>query len=150
VLPARVPVIFSGCTFGQSVERWSEGHLAAACADKPVSLHVSSEDSLDFLRRNYTFEVVPFADAIGRIFHPPAGTQSVPHREKRNRRKEFGEIEGEKPDIQTLTTPFKLIVARFYMRSLGENARKEPSDIAKSFPELSAEFELPDFLPREV
>lgn len=34
-------------------------------------------------------------------------------------------------------------VCRYYLRSIGTNPRKEPSQIASSFPELAADLSLP-------
>ena len=36
------------------------------------------------------------------------------------------------------------------MRSMGENLRKDVSDISKSFPSLNDEFAIPAFLPKHV
>ena len=103
-----------GCKFGRSVELWTPEHLAAQAGDKPVSLHVAADSNLDFLHRNYRFELMPFAEAVAKVF--------------------ASESSGE----------------QFYMRTLGENARKEVSDIAKSFPTLASEFQVPEFMPPEV
>lgn len=37
----------------------------------------------------------------------------------------------------------------YYLRSLGEDARKEPADLRKQFPELAEDFQIPDFFEPE-
>lgn len=38
-------------------------------------------------------------------------------------------------------------LCRYYLRSIGVNPRKEPSDIAAAFPELAADLRLPQLFP---
>jgi hypothetical protein len=113
VFPTRVPVQFTGCDFGSSVVQWTPDHLAAACPEKLVSLHACPSAHLDFLQRNYQFEVVSFRDMVAKVFGPVGDT-------------------------------------RYYVRSLGENVRKDVSDVSRSYPELWREFALPVSLPADV
>lgn len=78
-----------------------------------VSVHVCSQDNMDFINRNFKFETMPFPELVQAVFGPPSDR-------------------------------------RFYLRSLGANARKEASDIAKTFPSLASEFRVPDVVLREV
>jgi len=39
---------------------------------------------------------------------------------------------------------------RYYLRSMGENIRKDVSSVARSFPALATDFALPTWLPESV
>ena len=40
-----------------------------------------------------------------------------------------------------------MLCCRYYLRSIGTNPRKEPSDIAVAFPDLAADLSLPPLFP---
>ena len=65
------------------------------CLEKLVSVHVSEDPKLDFVRKNFKYEVMPFGDLLGKVTDARSG--------------KF-----------------------FYLRSIGENPRKEPARRAQS------------------
>lgn len=99
----REPCLFSNC----GVPKWSKETISKTVAPETLaSVHVGETALLDFVNKNYRFEVVPFAIMMDRI-------------------------DNEKEHL--------------YFRSLGDNPRKDPSNIYQSFPELAKEFTVPKF-----
>ena len=127
------PFIVSNCKFGDSVRAWSDpNHLAAAAGDKDVSVHVTPQASMSFVKRNFRFQVMPFADLVDRVFGTAAAAAGGGGGDKCNN-------EGQKKQ--------ELL---YYLRSMGENMRKEASNLERSFPGLARQFSLPDFVPPSV
>lgn len=114
VVSRRQPVVLTGCTFGTAVADWIPENLSRACGERLVSAHVCEKGNMDFLLRNFKFEVMPFAQFLERAFHSPDDTH------------------------------------KYYLRSMGVNMRKDPSDIRRGFPEIAPAFALPSCLPQET
>jgi tRNA wybutosine-synthesizing protein 5 len=117
LLLRREPVILRGLDFGPCKELWRDiGYLRKSEA-RAFSAREFTEENLDFLNKNYDFRTMPFGDIIDLI---------------------FGEEGACDPD----QTPAK----RYYFRSIGEDARKQPSDIRTAVPNLSKDFHVPEEL----
>eukprot|EP00730_Choanoeca_flexa_P018559 TRINITY_DN9029_c0_g1_i3.p1 TRINITY_DN9029_c0_g1~~TRINITY_DN9029_c0_g1_i3.p1 ORF type:complete len:683 (+),score=127.18 TRINITY_DN9029_c0_g1_i3:81-2051(+) len=105
----RQPFVLTGCRFTQHA--WDAEFLSATCADKEASVHVAESDNMDFLSRNFKFEVMSFPDLVKKAFDPASSEL-------------------------------------LYLRSMGVNFRKDVANLQATFPELAADFALPDGVPQ--
>jgi tRNA wybutosine-synthesizing protein 5 len=110
--------------------------------DKVISVHVCPDLSgrLDFVRKNFVFKSLPFGEFLQRISvsQERYGTPT--------------EIEIPRANVETkneITRDSYFISPqeRYYLRALGDNARKETADFSRDFPELCKYFKAPAFLP---
>ncbi|XP_076012235.1 tRNA wybutosine-synthesizing protein 5 [Genypterus blacodes] len=115
VYPERRPVVLRGVNLGPCVERWSVDFLAQKGGDKEVKVHVSTVPKMDFLRKNFVYKTLPFNDFIKRA--------------SESKHSNFFLCEDES----------------YYLRSLGEDVRKEPADLSKQFPNLAEDFHIPQY-----
>lgn len=110
---------------GPCTQAWTPQYIASlpSAQSTQVSVHVTRERSgcLDFTRKNYEFKVMSLQELILRASgDSPAGTHSLPPLLVPN------DVTGHGQE-------------RYYLRSLGANPRKEPSDLQAAFPELAAQ-----------
>ncbi|XP_066543085.1 tRNA wybutosine-synthesizing protein 5 isoform X2 [Hoplias malabaricus] len=115
----RKPTVLKGVPLGPCVEKWTVEYLAKMGGDKEVKIHVSTVPQMDFLHKNFIYRTLTFNEFVQRA----ASTEHT----------EFFITKDES----------------YYLRSLGEDARKEPADLSKQFPELSADFQIPPFFEPE-
>ena len=104
----RVPAVLSGLDIGQAPWKWTPSYLAklGGVADKLVSVHVSDDPKLDFVRKNFKYEVMPFGDLLAKMDY---------------------------------TSDAKY----YYLRSIGENPRKEPAHALRQFPSFEEDLTVP-------
>ena len=104
----RVPAVLSGLDIGQAPWKWTPSYLAklGGVADKLVSVHVSDDPKLDFVRKNFKYEVMPFGDLLAKMDD---------------------------------TSDAKY----YYLRSIGENPRKEPAHALRQFPSFEEDLTMP-------
>ena len=108
VATKRVPIVLSGLDIGQAPWTWTPQYLSKleGLPDKAVSVHVSQDPKLDFVRKNFTYQVMPFGELLDKVANDG----------------------GER---------------FYYLRSIGENPRKEPAHAIRQFPCLEHDLKLP-------
>ena len=107
----RKPVIITGVDFGKCLESWKDpSYLKEMMGEQKVSVHVTKNTNLDFLNKNFQFQVMPASHFVDKLF------------DQENKEK-------------------------YYFRSLGENVRKDVSDIFSSYPQISQDFVVPSIVP---
>lgn len=125
VSAARVPVVLAGLDAGRCCSCWSAEQLAAhpSSADTTVSVHVCAEPDGNMAfapHRNFSFHTMSLRELVQRA----AGGGNW----------------------QPLVAPGE----RYYLRSVGANPRKEPSQLPDAFPGLAPDVKLPQqLLPEE-
>ncbi|XP_060909926.1 tRNA wybutosine-synthesizing protein 5 isoform X1 [Labrus mixtus] len=115
IYPQRRPAVLRGMDLGPCLEKWTAEYLTEKGGDKEVKIHVSTVPQMDFLHKNFAYKTLPF--------------------------KEFVKRASEK----THCDYFLCKDESYYLRSLGEDVRKEPADLSKQFPALAADFHIPEF-----
>lgn len=130
----REPVVLEGLDLGKCVGGWTAEHLAEApCASDRVSVHVCPSDTVDLAGhrcpntpRNFEFRNMPFPEAVWRC----------------------AQSSERSTEVETCSTPpreFEPILAageKYYLRSVGVNARKDAADFPSLFPSLASECNL--------
>ncbi|XP_030643023.1 tRNA wybutosine-synthesizing protein 5 [Chanos chanos] len=119
IYPLRRPAVLKDVPLGPCLEKWTVDYLAQKGGDRDVKVHVSSAPQMDFLHKNFIYRTLPFDKFVQRA-------AEVKH-------SDFFISEDES----------------YYLRSLGEDARKEPADLRKQFPELAEDFHIPPFFEPE-
>ncbi|XP_026862610.2 tRNA wybutosine-synthesizing protein 5 [Electrophorus electricus] len=119
IYPLRKPAVLKGVSLGQCLEKWTLAYLAEKGGDREVKVHVSSASQMSFLHKNFVYRTLPFDTFVQRA------------------------AEDEHLDF------FISKDESYYLRSLGEDARKEPADLRKQFPELAEDFHIPCFFEPE-
>jgi len=104
----RVPAVVTGLDIGQAPWKWTPAYVASlkGVPDKLVSVHVSDVPKLDFVRKNFKYEVMPFGQLLEKV------------------------ADENDPKF-------------YYLRSIGENARKEPAHAMRQFPAFEEDLKLP-------
>ncbi|XP_041662218.1 tRNA wybutosine-synthesizing protein 5 isoform X2 [Cheilinus undulatus] len=115
IYPQRRPAVLRGVNLGPCLEKWTIDYLTDKGGDKEVKIHVSTVPQMDFLHKNFAYKTLPFKEFVKR-----ASEKKHSH---------FFLCEEES----------------YYLRSLGEDVRKEPADLSKQFPDLAADFHIPEF-----
>ncbi|XP_061548364.1 tRNA wybutosine-synthesizing protein 5 isoform X1 [Phycodurus eques] len=115
IYPRRKPAVLRGVCLGPCVDKWTVDYLAQKGGTKEVKIHVSSVPQMNFLQKNFVYRTLPFDEFVKR-------TSEEKHAD-------FFLCEHES----------------YYLRSLGEDVRKEPADLWKQFPELAEDFHIPHF-----
>lgn len=116
VYPKRRPAVLRGVCLGPCLEKWTTQYLREKGGDMEVKVHVSTVPKMDFLHKNFVYKTLPFNEFVRRAA------------EKKHF--DFFLCEDE----------------NYYLRSLGEDVRKEPADLKKQFPILAEDFKIPEFL----
>lgn len=109
----RQPFLLRNYDIGSCTHKWSVEYLQEAIADKSVRIHISPVQDMNFIKKNFKYGSLPFNEFINR-----ASKQS---------NTEFFIAEDEK----------------YYLRSLGNDERKDVSDIKKQYPEISDDIRFP-------
>ncbi|KAJ8012438.1 hypothetical protein DPEC_G00042770 [Dallia pectoralis] len=115
IYPMRRPVVLRGVALGPCLDKWTLEYLAERGGMCGVKVHVSTVPQLDFRNKNFVYRTLPFDKFIQRA------------------------AEKKHPDF------FLCEEERYYLRSLGEDVRKEPADLNKQFPDLAEDFHIPEF-----
>ncbi|XP_043988888.1 tRNA wybutosine-synthesizing protein 5 [Gambusia affinis] len=115
VYPGRSPAVLRGVHLGPCVDRWTVEYLAMKGGQREVKIHVSSVPQMDFLHKNFIYRTLPFDEFV-------------------------------KKAAETKHSDFFLAEEEsYYLRSLGEDVRKEPADLSRQFPDLAEDFHTPRF-----
>ncbi|GAU91380.1 hypothetical protein RvY_03643 [Ramazzottius varieornatus] len=124
ILNLRKPCIIRDCAVGECLTKWKPDYMASTVGHKPVSVHESSSNRLRFLKKNFTYVVLPFAEFIQK-----ASCFS---------RAGCGDCAGDDCDRRY-----------YYYRAVADDVRNTPSDFRRDFPSLSPDFTVPSFLQPE-
>ncbi|XP_074685632.1 tRNA wybutosine-synthesizing protein 5 isoform X3 [Strix aluco] len=119
IYPRRKPVVLKGMELGTCTTKWTVDYLSQAEGSKEVKIHVSAVPQMDFLSKNFVYRTLPFDVFVQRA-------AEVKH-------KEYFLSEDEK----------------YYLRSVGEDARKDIADIRKQFPILAEDVQIPEYFEKE-
>ncbi|XP_077037346.1 tRNA wybutosine-synthesizing protein 5 isoform X2 [Agelaius phoeniceus] len=119
IYPRRKPVVLTGLELGTCTTKWTIDYLSQAEGSKEVKIHVSAVPQMDFLSKNFVYRTLPFDAFVRRA-------AEVKH-------KEYFLTEDEK----------------YYLRSVGEDVRKDIADIRKQFPILAEDVHIPEYFEKE-
>ncbi|XP_017694471.1 PREDICTED: tRNA wybutosine-synthesizing protein 5 isoform X3 [Lepidothrix coronata] len=119
IYPRRKPVVLTGMELGPCTTKWTVDYLSQAEGSKEVKIHVSTVPQMDFLSKNFVYRTLPFDVFVRRA-------AEVNHQE-------YFLSEDEK----------------YYLRSVGEDARKDIADIRKQFPVLAKDVQIPEYFEKE-
>ncbi|KAM4835913.1 tRNA wybutosine-synthesizing protein 5 isoform 1-T1 [Thomomys bottae] len=117
--PQRKPLVLEGIDLGSCTSKWTVDYLSQIGGTKEVKIHVSTVAQMDFISKNFVYRTLPFDKLVQRAAE-----------EKHD---EFFISEDEK----------------YYLRSLGEDPRKDVADIRKQFPSLEGDIKFPKFFREE-
>ncbi|XP_069554850.1 tRNA wybutosine-synthesizing protein 5 [Brachyistius frenatus] len=115
IYPERRPAVLRGVSLGPCLQKWTVDYLGQKGGDKEVKIHVSAVPQMDFLHKNFFYKTLPFNEFVKRA--------------SETKHSNFFLSEDES----------------YYLRSLGEDVRKEPADLSKQFPDLAEDFHIPLF-----
>ena len=115
----RTPCVLKGVNIGSCTDKWQVDYLMRNAGSKIATVHVCETPQMNFATKNYLYRKLPFDELVKRAS------------EKHHR------------DYFLTADEF------YYFRSLGEDVRKEPSNIAKQWPEIYNDINLPNFFPEE-
>ncbi|KAM9850540.1 tRNA wybutosine-synthesizing protein 5 [Aulostomus maculatus] len=115
IYPQRRPAVLRGVSLGPCLDRWTTEYLAQKGGAKDIKVHVSTVPQMNFLHKNFVYKTLPFDEFVRRA--------------SEQRHSDFFLSEEES----------------YYLRSVGEDVRKEPADLSRQFPDLADDFHVPDF-----
>jgi tRNA wybutosine-synthesizing protein 5 len=120
VYPRRKPVVLCGLDLGDAPSKWTPDYLATTTPSKrQASVHVCPDERLSFVDRNFVFKTMPYSEMVQRL----AG------------------------DTKELEPPYFISPKeQYYLRTIGNNPRKERADFVKQFPKLAKDFKFPNLL----
>lgn len=113
------PFVLRNFHIGECQTKWSVDYLKENIGNKDVRIHVSPVDDMNFIKKNFVYRSLPFNEFIQRA------SMEV--------NSDFFICENEK----------------YYLRSLGNDERKDVSDIRKQYPEISQDIKFPDLFEEE-
>ncbi|XP_008327158.1 tRNA wybutosine-synthesizing protein 5 [Cynoglossus semilaevis] len=119
ICPQRRPAVLRAVDLGPCLDRWTVDYLGQTGGDKDVKIHVSVSPQMDFLHKNFLYKTLPFKEFVKRAAE--------------EKHSDYFLCEDES----------------YYLRSLGEDVRKEPADLRKQFPELAKDFHIPQFFEED-
>ncbi|XP_005373312.1 PREDICTED: tRNA wybutosine-synthesizing protein 5 isoform X2 [Chinchilla lanigera] len=117
--PQRKPLVLKGLDLGPCTSKWTVDYLSHVGGAREVKIHVATVAQMDFISKNFVYRTLPFNKLVQRAA------------EKKH--DEFFISEDEK----------------YYLRSLGEDPRKDVADIRKQFPLLEGDIKFPKFFKEE-
>ncbi|XP_075386541.1 tRNA wybutosine-synthesizing protein 5 [Tenrec ecaudatus] len=117
--PQRKPLVLEGVDLGPCTSKWTVDYLSLVGGTKEVKIHVAAVPQMDFISKNFAYRTLPFNKLVQRAAE--------------EKHKEFFISEDEK----------------YYLRSIGEDPRKDIADIRKQFPLLEGDIKFPDFFRKE-
>ncbi|XP_053452826.1 tRNA wybutosine-synthesizing protein 5 isoform X2 [Nycticebus coucang] len=117
--PQRKPLVLEGIDLGACTSKWTVDYLSQVGGKKEVKIHVATVAQMDFISKNFIYRTLPFEELVQRAAE--------------EKHKEFFISEDEK----------------YYLRSLGEDPRKDVADIRKQFPLLEGDIKFPKFFKEE-
>ncbi|XP_028607341.2 tRNA wybutosine-synthesizing protein 5 isoform X1 [Podarcis muralis] len=119
IYPLRKPVVLKGIDLGPCMTKWTVDYLSQASGNKEVKVHVSAVPQMDFLSKNFLYRTLPFDVFIRRAAEAKHTDYFISEDEK------------------------------YYLRSLGEDPRKEIADLRKQFPLLADDIQIPEYFEKE-
>ncbi|GAB1284981.1 tRNA wybutosine-synthesizing protein 5 [Apodemus speciosus] len=120
----RKPLVLEGLDLGSCTSKWTVEYLSQVGGTKEVKIHVAAVAQMDFIK------TLPFNKLVQR-----AAEQT---------HKEFFISEIFEHQIKTF-----LYDEKYYLRSLGEDPRKDVADIRQQFPALGGDITFPMFFREE-
>ncbi|XP_021053648.1 tRNA wybutosine-synthesizing protein 5 isoform X1 [Mus pahari] len=117
--PQRKPLVLEGLDLGSCTSKWTVDYLSQVGGTKEVKIHVAAVAQMDFISKNFVYRTLPFNKLVQRAAEET--------------HKEFFISEDEK----------------YYLRSLGEDPRKDVADIRQQFPSLGEDITFPMFFREE-
>lgn len=111
--------MLEGLDLGSCTSKWTVDYLSQAGGTKEVRIHVTAVAQMDFIRKNFVYRTLPFNKLVQRAAEET--------------HEEFFISEDEK----------------YYLRSLGEDPRKDVADIRQQFPSLGGDITFPMFFREE-
>ncbi|KAF6116803.1 tRNA-yW synthesizing protein 5 [Phyllostomus discolor] len=117
--PQRKPLVLEGMDLGTCTSKWTVDYLTQVGGGREVKIHVAAVAQMDFISKNFVYRTLPFDKLVQRAAE--------------EKHKEFFISEDEK----------------YYLRSLGEDPRKDVADIRKQFPLLEGDIKFPKFFKEE-
>lgn len=64
--PKRCPAILRGLDIGSCLGKWTAEYLSQHVGNKPVKIHVSETERMNFLTQNFQYKTLPFDQIIKR------------------------------------------------------------------------------------
>ncbi|XP_005989578.1 tRNA wybutosine-synthesizing protein 5 [Latimeria chalumnae] len=119
IYPLRKPAVLKGIDLGLCTSKWTVDYISKAGGNRDVKVHVSSVPQMDFIKKNFAYRTLPFNEFVQRAA------------EEKHTQYFFSEDE------------------KYYLRSLGEDPRKDIADIKKQFPSLAEDINIPEFFEEE-
>ncbi|XP_075464815.1 tRNA wybutosine-synthesizing protein 5 isoform X1 [Ascaphus truei] len=119
VYPRRKPAVLKGLDLGVCRSKWTVDYISRTGGGREVKIHVSEVPQMDFIKKNFMYRTLPFDTFVRRA------------------------AENKHPDY------FISQDEKYYLRSLGEDPRKDIADISKQFPELAADIQIPKFFEED-
>lgn len=115
----RKPALLRGLHIGSACGKWTPEYLAQHGGEKTVKVHVCPTGKMDFIHKNFAYKTLPFNQFVMR-------TSETVHKEY-----------------------FICPEEKYYLRSLGDDPRKDISDIAVQFPNLAQDIKIPKLYPED-
>ncbi|XP_077175504.1 tRNA wybutosine-synthesizing protein 5-like isoform X1 [Paroedura picta] len=119
IYPLRKPAVLEGIDLGPCTAKWTVDYLSQAVGDKEVKVHVSPVPQMDFLSKNFVYRTLPFDVFVKRAAEAKHAEYFISEDEK------------------------------YYLRSLGEDPRKDIADLRKQFPLLADDVWIPEYFEKE-
>lgn len=112
IYPKRIPVILRNFNIGSCIDKWTLDYLSDQIKEQ-VKVHVSTQKRMDFIRKNFVYRSMTFAELIKRASKSYQNDCFLSETEM------------------------------YYLRSVGNDPRKDPADIQKQFPNIASDIEFP-------
>ncbi|EDV21066.1 uncharacterized protein TRIADDRAFT_30960 [Trichoplax adhaerens] len=115
IYPQRKPFLISGHDLGPCMHKWNADYLADVGGQQMVKLHVATQDKMNFITKNFSYKTLPFKEFIRRA----SATENQHY--------------------------FFQPKEKYYLRSLGNDPRKEIANFMEQFPALVDDINLPQY-----
>ncbi|XP_077996934.1 tRNA wybutosine-synthesizing protein 5-like [Glandiceps talaboti] len=115
IYPKRLPVVLRGLDIGACKEKWTTDFLCQNGGSQEVKVHVSPTPEMDFINKNFAYRTLTFSELVKRASQVKQTDYFVHPDEK------------------------------YYLRSLGNDTRKDIADVKKQFETLADDIKFPKF-----
>ncbi|XP_048339679.1 tRNA wybutosine-synthesizing protein 5 [Sphaerodactylus townsendi] len=119
IYPLRKPAVLKGIDLGPCTSKWTVDYLSQTVGSKEVKVHVSAVPQMDFLSKNFVYRTLPFDVFVKRAAEAKHAEYFISEDEK------------------------------YYLRSLGEDPRKDIADLRRQFPLLADDIWVPEYFEKE-
>ncbi|KAM9663422.1 tRNA wybutosine-synthesizing protein 5 isoform 1-T1 [Trichechus inunguis] len=139
--PQRKPLVLEGIDLGACTSKWTVDYLSQVGGRKEVKIHVAAVPQMDFISKNFVYRTLPFDKLVQRAAE--------------EKHKEFfiseSFLQATCKNISSYGHQRALVERdeKYYLRSLGEDPRKDIADIRKQFPLLEGDIKFPDFFKEQ-